>query len=221
MATVINPDNNLYIVNGDLEINGSVTAGDVDLDNVRINSTNDVDLDNIPATFNDANAALNIQGGAWVGGNLYTAGTFVANGDIVTLGNSGGSLTLNGNISSDVLPSEPYTYNIGSPTNQWYTVNTSALMLEADPEEITSAALTAVSSIYHIGASTPAAVSLADGSEGQLLHIVCTSANNVQISPSNAMGYTTISFTSVGDSVIMLFTGGKWAVTSHFRSSVL
>lgn len=225
MASVIRPDNGEYIVHGNMTINGEITIttddGDINLtDTLRLDSTNDVDLNNIPATYQDADAALNIQGGAWIGGNLYTAGTFVANGDIVTLGNAGGSLTLNGNVSSDILPSTTNTYNVGSASNQWASVNTSTIVVESNPQEITSATHTETSSVCHIGSSTPASVILNDGVEGQLLHIVCVVANSVQISPSNALGFTSATFTNAGDSVTVLFTGGKWAVTSNFRASI-
>ena len=222
MASVIRPDDSLYIIKGDVNIDGTLSAtdGDINLDKVRIDSTNDVDLNNIPATYQDADAALNVQGGAWIGGNLYTSGTFVANGDIVTLGNAGGSLTLNGNVSSDILPSTSNTYNIGNASKQWASVNTSAVIVESNPQEITTATHTETSSLCHVGPSTPASVTLSDGSEGQMLHIICIEANNVQISPSNGLGFSTITFVNVGDSVTLMFTGGNWAVTSNFRASI-
>lgn len=216
MASVIRPDSNEYIVHGNMTINGTITSPD----SVRIDNISDVDLNNIPATYEDADAALNIQGGAWIGGNLYTAGTFVANGDIVTLGNAGGSLTLNGNVSSDILPSATNTYNIGSSSNQWATVNTSAIVVESNPQEITTAIHTETSSVCHIGTSTPATVTLNDGNDGQLLHIICVESNSVQVSPINGLGFTTATFTNAGDSVTMLFTAGQWAITSNFRTSI-
>lgn len=225
MASVIRPDNNLYVVQGDLEVTGNIVAGDGALDlssTLRIDSINDVDLNDIPATYVDADAALNVQGGAWIGGNLYTAGTFVANGDIVTLGNAGGSLTLNGNISSDVLPSEDGVYAIGSETNQWRVIQTRGIRLNTNPLPINTTTWDNHGALSYVTSATPAAVTLDDGSNGQMKHIICTEApaSSVQITPTNALGFTSVTFNNVGDSITMIFTGGAWAITSNFRASV-
>lgn len=225
MASVIKPDSDLYIVDGNLEVTGNIVAGDGALDlssTLRIDSINDIDLNDIPATYVDADAALNIQGGAWIGGNLYTAGTFVANGDIVTLGNAGGSLTLNGNISSDILPSADGVYSIGEEANQWRVVQTRGLRLNANPLSINLTTWSNHGALSYVDTATPASVTLADGANGQMKNIICTEAisSPVVITPANANGFTTITFNNKGDSVMMLFTNGEWSITSNFRASI-
>ena len=112
MASVIKPDND------ELHILGSVkSTNQIDLGKLNINNSDDVDLNSLPANHAAADAALNVQGGAVVGGNLYTAGTFVAGGDVITLGGTGASLSLNANINSDVLPATTDTFDLGSSAN--------------------------------------------------------------------------------------------------------
>ena len=215
MATVINPDQDLLVINGEV----NATSGDINLLKVKIDSTDDIDLNDIPASYSESDSALNVAGGAYIGGNLYTGGTFVANGDVVTLGNTGGSLTFNSNISSDVLPSTTNTYTIGSNSYQWSNVHTSSLNLESSPQIITNTTHTETASICYVDNTSPAIVNLQDGSEGQLLTIVCNAVTSVQISPVNTNGYTSVTFTSAGDTATLMFTGGSWAIISLFRAS--
>ena len=85
-----------------------------------IESTQNLDLTVSQANM-PAGASLYNKGGFFNSGHLYVQGTLVVNGDIITLGSSGGSLTLNSNISSDVLPdiTSGIQYNIGSTTKPW------------------------------------------------------------------------------------------------------
>jgi hypothetical protein len=59
---------------------------------------------------------------------------------------------------------------------------------------------------------------LADGTEGQLKFIVMTvkdGSHNGVVTPTNLLGPTSLTFDAVGDSVLLLFTGGKWAIISN------
>lgn len=68
--------------------------------------------------------------------------------------------------------------------------------------------------------STPdVAITLADGVEGQEKTIVLETkggAGNFVLTPGTApWGYTTITFDTVGDAVILKFLNGKWAIVSN------
>lgn len=60
------------------------------------------------------------------------------------------------------------------------------------------------------------AMTLADGTEGQILHIVhVTDGGSAVITPTNMAGGTTITMDAVGDAVTLLFTAGKWFVVGQ------
>jgi hypothetical protein len=195
MATYINPDNGSLI----------------------IKSVKDLDLSDIQQD----DAAFAVLGGQWIGGNLYVGGTFVANGDIVTLGNSGGVLTFNTNISSDVLPATTKTYNLGSNTEFWKSAYVESIILDTSDAATTVA--NAETALSKITSSTSTTVTLAAGTEGQqkTLTVVDTLASAVFLTPSSARGFTSISFTNAGDSVTLVFINGSWNIVSVFRASVI
>lgn len=60
------------------------------------------------------------------------------------------------------------------------------------------------------------ALTLADGVEGQELHIMyvaeANGADTAILTPSNLAGGTTITFTNLGDSAHLLFTSSSWFV---------
>jgi hypothetical protein len=54
-------------------------------------------------------------------------------------------------------------------------------------------------------------MTLADGTEGQHLFVILvTDGGNATLTPSNAGGWTTITFADAGDSAHLLFTNGNW-----------
>jgi len=56
---------------------------------------------------------------------------------------------------------------------------------------------------------------LADGESGQLKFIYCgTYVGNGTLTPSNLLGYSTITFTAVGQSCLLQFNGTNWVVVS-------
>lgn len=200
MPTYINPDNGRLV----------------------IKSINDIDLNDISSS----DSALHLLGGQYTEGNLYVAGTLVVNGDVVTLGNAGGSLTFNANISSDVLPSNTAEFDIGSSSLQWNnvfskTVNAEKIVLASNPAEVITS-VNLENSICYITENTQANVTLANGQEGQLLTLVTTESTTlpVTLTPDNANGFNNILLTNAGDTVSMVHTNGSWAITSAFRASV-
>lgn len=195
MATYINPDNGSLI----------------------IKSVKDLDLSDIQQT----DAAFAVVGGQWIGGNLYVGGTFVANGDIVTLGNTGGAITFNTNISSDVLPASNKTYNLGSNTEQWKTLHVETIVL--DTTDIATSSADSNTSLSKINSTSDITISLADGTEGQqkIITVTETLSSSVFLTPASSRGYTSISFTNAGDSAIIVFINGSWNIVSVFRASVI
>ena len=181
-----------------------------------IKSVKDLDLSAIDR--NDA--ALVVEGGEWIAGNLYVGGTFIANGDIVTLGNSGGVLTFNTNISSNVLPSATKTFNLGSKTECWKELHTETVMYNTD--DIASTQVSSQASMSIINSSTSVGVTLDDGIDGQLKIITVSEpiASPVILLPVNPRGFSSISFTNAGDSATLMFINAGWNIISVFRSSV-
>lgn len=79
-------------------------------------------------------------------------------------------------------------------------------------ETRTSGILYAVSANVLLETTGVSALTLADGEQGQRLFIVMTVDNgDVVITPSNAAGFTTMTFDTVGDSTELIFNNGKWA----------
>lgn len=57
------------------------------------------------------------------------------------------------------------------------------------------------------------AFTLADGTEGQMKQIIMVAFGGIgTVTPSNLLGFSTIAFDAVGDSVNLMFTGGNWCV---------
>jgi hypothetical protein len=220
MASVIKPDG------GELHVLGAIkqaTSTSSNIGKLTIDNADDVDLNNLPANHSEADAALNVQGGAVIGGNLYTAGTFVADGDIVTLGSSGGSLSLNANINSDVLPSTTDTFDLGSPASSWNELHVDKVFLNSF---VTSSTATAslTKSVDMIDASTPAAMTLANGTAGQIKMFVSTAAPGapVVVTPATPNGFASITFTTQGETATLLYvddTAG-WSIIAVNRASV-
>ena len=129
MSSVINPDNGELNILGSLSVaNGLALSGKLSIDD-----NSDINL--VTPIYGDG--ALNVVGGGYFGGNLYVGGTLVANGDVITLGNGGGSLTLNANINSDILPATTNTYNVGSTTAEWNYGFFRNIVLDSD-EDVSS-----------------------------------------------------------------------------------
>jgi len=231
MATYINPDNNELIIVGAVTATSVTSSGATSLTDLALNSVDDIDLNNIPnwTELTDptdpgyAPAALSVQGGSWVGGNQYIGGTLVANGDVITLGNAGGSLTLNANISSDVVPSTDNAYNIGSDVKEWSNVYTQNLHLNSTSEDVvTTGPVSASTAVSHFNGTTSNAVSLPDGSNGQIKIIaqVSAPASTVVLTPDTPLGFSSITFNIAGETATLMYTSSGWVVLSNHRSTI-
>ena len=112
MSSVINPDS------GSLKILGTIDTLSAIMTTLNITNSDNVDL----ATPVLGASALNVTGGGYIGGHLYVHGSIVANGDIVTLGNSGSGVVL------DVSPTVATT-TISTSSGVTYLNGTTSLAL--------------------------------------------------------------------------------------------
>jgi hypothetical protein len=82
-------------------------------------------------------------------------------------------------------------------------------------------AVDVISQITHVETTGVNALTLADGIEGQTKMIVMTvDGGNGTMTPVNPAGYSTIGFHDVGESVHLLFTGGKWFIIGQFGVTI-
>jgi hypothetical protein len=112
-----------------------------------------------------------------------------------------------------------------SPINKKITVGNlfanvpGLLNLSQTPETITSSTAIDISKVVTLisTGSTGIALTLADGSNGQLKFLTMTvdGGGDAVITPTNLLGGSVLTFADVGDSVILLFTGSNWVIMSN------
>jgi len=72
-------------------------------------------------------------------------------------------------------------------------------------------AVSLVTYVTYVVTTGTDALTLADGSEGQHKYLIMKTDGGVgTLTPTNASGFSTITFNDVGDSVHLLFTDGNW-----------
>jgi hypothetical protein len=213
MSSITRPDDGKLFIDGELTTN-----------NFRVDSTAALDLANPPADYASANAAINVQGGAYIGGDAYISGTLMANGDMITLGNSdGGTLTFHGNIASNLLPDIDGGFEVGNSTKQWGGVSSKRISFTKSPEPITDTNTTnTVEYIDQASGDGNNVISLADGTDGQMKILVVTTTltSNKHVIPDSMTGFTDIVLTEQGQSVTLLYTNNSWFIISNYRASV-
>lgn len=95
--------------------------------------------------------------------------------------------------------------------------------LDGTPQALTaSGAVNVTTSITHINSSSGVlALTLADGSQGQVKIItMITAGNNAVLTPSNLANGSTITFDAVGESVVLVFTNSNWVVVSAVGATI-
>lgn len=185
-----------------------------------IESTNALDVSVSPV--DPVGAALHIKGGHYTSGNMYVGGTLLVNGDVISLGNGGGSLAINANISSHVLPNTDsgIIYNIGSTVNPWNKFYSQKIV--TIKQSVTNSTSLDTTGMLYIDASTNLALTLANGEEGErkTMVVTATPSGTVVVTPNTANGFSTVSFTAVGQSVEMIYTSSGWSILSVYGSSI-
>jgi len=85
-------------------------------------------------------------------------------------------------------------------------------------------AVNVTSSISHIDTATVGgthAGALADGTNGQIKIItMITDGGNSVVTPTNANGFSTVTFADVGDTATLIFTGNKWNIISSHSVTI-
>lgn len=98
------------------------------------------------------------------------------------------------------------------------------IALKGTPQAVTAAGSTvainvtsAISQITSTSATTGGnALTLADGVQGQIKVItMIVDGGDVEVTPDNLAGGTTITFNNVGDVVTLLFTNSNWVIISN------
>jgi hypothetical protein len=83
-------------------------------------------------------------------------------------------------------------------------------------------AVNVTSSISHLNTTAGAhAGALADGTNGQIKIItMITDGGDSVVTPTNANGFSTVTFADVGDTATLIFTGSKWNIISSHSVTV-
>ena len=70
--------------------------------------------------------------------------------------------------------------------------------------------------------NTQLSLSLSNGSVGEHKTIIVTAtpSGTITVTPSTALGYTSISFAAVGDTAQLIYTSNGWSILSIFRANV-
>jgi hypothetical protein len=85
----------------------------------------------------------------------------------------------------------------------------SGFLLGATPELVTSGAVSLAVPVTNLTLNGSQSITIPDGTQGQFKAIVATSGSGVTVL-SGSLQTTVIQFTQQGDSVLLMFTGGKW-----------
>ena len=181
-----------------------------------VESTNALDVTASPV--DPVGAALHVKGGTYTEHNLYVGGTLLVNGDVISLGNGNASITINANVSSDVLPNvaSGIQYNLGSNGNPWNKAYLQKIVITTT--SVTNSSTLNTTGLVYINSSTSLALALANGTEGEKKSLVVTTSlpSTVVITPDTFVNGTSVSFTTIGQSIELIFTSAGWAITSSF-----
>lgn len=205
---------------GDLTVTGEFVAqGSQSLTGkLNVLDTNDVDLQN-PLL---GSAALNVSGGTFIQNDMYVGGTLLVEGDIITLGNTGGSITFSSGIGSNVVPAQDDTVDLGSSTNQWQSLYTDNILLSQASDVPSTANIDVDTAITELTSATPTTLTLPDGTNGQIK--IVFAAENItltQITPTNALGFTSFSLTNAGSSVTLIYRDSLgWIILSNHLGNI-
>ena len=181
-----------------------------------VESTNALDVTASPV--DPVGAALHVKGGTYTEHNLYVGGTLLVNGDVISLGNGNASITINANVSSDVLPNvdSGIQYNLGSISNPWNKAYLQKIVITTT--SVTNSSTLNTTGLLYINSSTSLALALANGTEGEKKSLVVTTSlpSTVVMTPDTFVNGTSVSFTTIGQSIELIYTSAGWAITSSF-----
>ena len=96
----------------------------------------------------------------------------------------------------------------------WLGLKQAVQSITADGSTSIAANVTTAITVVNATSATEA-VTLADGSDGQIktiINISTAGTNNVVITPANLRGYTNITLNAPGETVTLLFKNSKWNI---------
>ena len=98
---------------------GTITVGQLQVNTNVISSIGtNTDINVSPS----GTGSINLNANTLVNGNLHATGNITADGNLQLGNSSGDTVTFDGEVNSDVLPSVTATYNLGSNSLQWNNV---------------------------------------------------------------------------------------------------
>ena len=104
--------------------------------------------------------------------------------------------------------------NVFNNVPSWLGLKQAVQSITADGSTSIAANVTTAITVVNATSATEA-VTLADGSDGQIktiINISTAGTNNVVITPANLRGYTTITLNAPGETVTLLFKNSKWNI---------
>lgn len=206
--------------NGSGNIELTPNTGYVQLDELKVSS-----LVISPMTSGQ-NISLTTASGGVTNINAINATGGTING--TTIGNSSAAAaTFTTVVSRNHTPVTDALYSVGTLVYRWlevnsYTLNGVKVVLGNPSTLTTSGAISVDKSYVKLNSSGGAiAATLADGLDGQMLVITMTVAgNNAVVTPSNAAGFTTLTFNSVGDTATLVFSEADWMLMSSYGVAI-
>ncbi len=104
--------------------------------------------------------------------------------------------------------------NVFNNIPSWLGLKQAVQSITADGSTSIAANVTTAITVVNATSATEA-VTLADGSDGQIktiINISTAGTNNVVITPANLRGYTNITLNAPGETVTLLFKNSKWNI---------
>ncbi|MCK9578704.1 hypothetical protein M0R01_04440 [bacterium] len=144
-------------------------------------------------------------------------GTGAAAAIVQSSGNYDLILKTGNGTTGDITITDGANGNITLSPNGSGQIDLANVVLMSKTQSLTGAgAVDVVSSITEITTTAADALTLADGTEGQLKFcIMLSDGGEGTLTPANPGGFATIKFNDVGDSCLLMFTNSKWYVISN------
>jgi hypothetical protein len=107
-------------------------------------------------------------------------------------------------------------YNLGSNGNPWNKAYLQKIVITTT--SVTNSSTLNTTGLVYINSSTSLALALANGTEGEKKSLVVTTSlpSTVVITPDTFVNGTSVSFTTIGQSIELIYTSAGWAITSSF-----